>query len=176
MSLSLFILSPLLTALLVFLIKKPAAVRWISLGGAIVQLGLAVWLLMAYFQERALGQTAQFLFEEQYTWFSSWNISYHIGVDGISVGMILLTAIVVLGGYLVSWKVEKLTAEYYFLLTLLALGAYGFFISLDLLLLFFFLEVAVIPKYLLIVIWGSNSIASNLHFWTYANQIGRAHV
>jgi len=62
---------------------------------------------------------------------------------------------VVLAGVLVSWNIEKMTKEFYFLLILLSFGAYGFFISLDLFILFFFLEVAVIPKYLLIGIWGS---------------------
>jgi NADH-quinone oxidoreductase subunit M len=69
--------------------------------------------------------------------------------------MILLTAFVVIAGVLVSWNVTKMTKEFYFLLILLSLGAYGFFISLDLFVLFFFLEIAVIPKYLLIGIWGS---------------------
>jgi NADH-quinone oxidoreductase subunit M len=69
--------------------------------------------------------------------------------------MILLTAFVVLAGCLVSWNVSYLTREFYFLLILLSLGAYGFFISFDLIMLFFFLEIAVIPKYLLIGIWGS---------------------
>ena len=69
--------------------------------------------------------------------------------------MILLTAFVVLAGILVSWNIEKMTKEFYFLLILLSIGAYGFFISLDLFVLFFFLEMAVIPKYLLIGIWGS---------------------
>jgi NADH-quinone oxidoreductase subunit M len=69
--------------------------------------------------------------------------------------MILLTAFVVVAGVLVSWNVTKMTKEFYFLLILLSLGAYGFFISLDLFILFFFLEIAVIPKYLLIGIWGS---------------------
>ena len=82
-------------------------------------------------------------------------ISFHLGVDGISVAMILLTAFVVIAGVLVSWNVEKMTKEFYLLLILLSLGAYGFFISLDLFILFFFLEIAVIPKYLLIGIWGS---------------------
>ena len=95
------------------------------------------------------------LFETQYNWFPSWNISFHLGVDGISVAMILLTAFVVIAGVLVSWNVTKMTKEFYFLLILLSLGAYGFFISLDLFILFFFLEIAVIPKYLLIGIWGS---------------------
>ena len=67
----------------------------------------------------------------------------------------MLTAFVVLAGVLISWNVQKMTKEFYFLLLLLSLGAYGFFISLDLFILFFFLEIAVIPKYLLIGIWGS---------------------
>ncbi len=99
--------------------------------------------------------TAQMLFEQQYNWFPAWNISFHLGVDGISVAMILLTAFVVVAGVLVSWNVTKMTKEFFFLLILLSLGAYGFFISLDLFILFFFLEIAVIPKYLLIGIWGS---------------------
>src|SRR6185295_19236849 len=69
--------------------------------------------------------------------------------------MILLTSFVLVAGVLVSWNIEKMTKEFYFLLILLALGAYGFFISLDLFILFFFLEISVLPKYLLIGIWGS---------------------
>ncbi len=62
------------------------------------------------------------LFEQQYNWFPSWNISFHLGVDGISVAMILLTAFVVIAGVLVSWNVTKMTKEFYFLLILLSLG------------------------------------------------------
>ena len=69
--------------------------------------------------------------------------------------MILLTAFVVLAGVLVSWKVADQSKEFFFLLLLLSAGAYGFFISLDLFAMFFFLEIAVIPKFLLIGIWGS---------------------
>jgi NADH-quinone oxidoreductase subunit M len=95
------------------------------------------------------------LFENNYTWYAPLNINYHVGVDGISIAMILLTAFIVLAGVLVSWNVEKLSKEFFFLLLFLSVGAYGFFISLDLFTLFFFLEVAVIPKFLLIGIWGS---------------------
>jgi NADH-quinone oxidoreductase subunit M len=69
--------------------------------------------------------------------------------------MIMLTAFVVTCGILISWKIETLTKEFFFLLLLLSVGAYGFFISLDLFTMFFFLELAVIPKFLLIAIWGS---------------------
>ncbi|MBE2230222.1 MAG: NADH-quinone oxidoreductase subunit M [Chitinophagaceae bacterium] len=155
MNLLLLIGAPLLTALAVLAARNKAQIKGISLAGSLVQLGLALALLFAYRQEKAAGQTAQLLFEQQYPLFRSLNISLHFGVDGIAVAMILLTSFVVVAGVLVSWNVEKMTKEFYFLLLLLGLGAYGFFISLDLFILFFFLEISVIPKYLLIGIWGS---------------------
>lgn len=127
-------------------------VRWMALIGSIIQL-LASFSLYAAF--RNTKHVTQFVFEQKHNWFTDWGISFHIGVDGIAVSMILLTAFVVVAGVLVSWNVEKMVKEFYFLLILLSLGAYGFFISLDLFVLFFFLEVAVIPKFLLIGIWGS---------------------
>lgn len=155
MNLLLLIGIPLLTAAAVLLSRNAQQVKWISLIGSAGQLILSLILLYVFRQERAAGNTAQMLFENNYVLFSSWNINFHIGVDGISVAMILLTSFVLIAGVLVSWNVEKMTKEFYFLLILLALGAFGFFISLDLFVLFFFLEISVIPKYLLIGIWGS---------------------
>ncbi|HEX4878107.1 MAG TPA: proton-conducting transporter membrane subunit, partial [Chitinophagaceae bacterium] len=155
MNLLLLIGAPLLTALAVLLSRNKQQVKWISLAGSAVQLALAFALLFAFRQERAAGNNAQMLFEQHYKLFESLNINFHFGVDGISVAMILLTSFVVIAGVLVSWNIEKMTKEFYFLLLLLGLGAYGFFISLDLFILFFFLEISVIPKYLLIGIWGS---------------------
>ena len=155
MNLLLLIGIPLLTALAVLLAGNKQQVKWISLVGSVLQLGLAFALLFAFRQERAAGNTTQMLFEHSYKLFSTPNINFHFGVDGISVAMILLTSFVLIAGVLVSWNIEKMTKEFYFLLILLALGAYGFFISLDLFILFFFLEISVIPKYLLIGIWGS---------------------
>jgi NADH-quinone oxidoreductase subunit M len=155
MNLSLLILLPLLTATAILLMRNAAQVRWVALAGSTAQLVLAFVLLYTFRHQRITGNAAQMLFEQQYNWFPAWGISFHLGVDGISVAMILLTAFVVISGVLVSWNVAKMTKEFYFLLILLSLGAYGFFISLDLFILFFFLEIAVIPKYLLIGIWGS---------------------
>jgi NADH-quinone oxidoreductase subunit M len=155
MNLSILILLPLLTALITLFCKGLKQVRTITLIGATAQLCLSFVLLFFYWQERSSGNTTQFLFETNYSWFAPLNINYHIGVDGISVAMILLTAFVVISGVLVSWTTERLNKEFFFLLTFLSLGAYGFFISLDLFTMFFFLEVAVIPKFLLIGIWGS---------------------
>lgn len=155
MNLLLLIALPLLTAIAVLLSRNGKQVRILSLAGSVAQLVLSVLLFFLFNQEKAGGNKAALLFEKQYALFPSLGISFHFGVDGISVAMILLTAFVVVAGVLVSWKVEKMTKEFYALLLLLALGAYGFFISLDLFILFFFLEIAVIPKYLLIGIWGS---------------------
>jgi len=155
MNLSLLILLPIITAMAILFSNGLKQIRVIGLIGAIAQLVLSGWLLKLYLNERAIGNTATYLFESNYPWFSALHINYHIGIDGISLAMILLTSFIVVAGILVSWTMDKLSKEYFFLLVLLSMGAYGFFISLDLFTLFFFLEVAVIPKFLLIGIWGS---------------------
>jgi len=148
-------LVPLITAITVLLVRNQQQVKWVSFIGASIQVMICLFLLVYYRNEMAAGNTAQMLFQQNHEWFPALHIAFHVGVDGISVAMVLLTSFVVLAGVLVSWNIEKMTKEFYFLLHLLAVGAYGFFISLDLFLLFFFLEIAVIPKYLLIGIWGS---------------------
>jgi NADH-quinone oxidoreductase subunit M len=126
----------------------------ISLAAALVQLVLVGWLLIQFLQTRqAMPQLLYF--EQIFQWFPVWNIQFHIGVDGIAISMMILTALVVLAGVLVSWQESTLPKEFFFLLMFLSLGAYGFFMSRDIFTLFFFLELAVIPKFLLIGIWGS---------------------
>ena len=107
MNLSLLILFPLITAVIILLMRNGKQVKWVSFTGAALQLVLAFVLLFLYNQQRRDGNTTQMLFETQYNWFPSWNISFHLGVDGISVAMILLTAFVVIAGVLVSWNVTK---------------------------------------------------------------------
>jgi len=154
-NLSILVIFPLLTTLAVLFCRNTTQIKWTALIGSLIQLVLASMLMCSYYAERGTGNTSQMLFEQRYSWYSALNIEYYIGVDGISVIMIMLTAFVVACGILISWKVETLTKEFFFLLLLLSVGAYGFFISLDLFTMFFFLELAVIPKFLLIAIWGS---------------------
>lgn len=154
MNLLLLLLIPLATLLVMLPVKGLKAIRSVSLAGTTAQLGLSLYLLWKYLQVRNPAVENMY-FQQKYTWFGPLQIDFHLGVDGVSVGMILLTAIVVMAGVLVSWKQEKWSKEFFFLLILLSMGAYGFFVSLDLFTLFFFLEVAVIPKFLLIGIWGS---------------------
>jgi NADH-quinone oxidoreductase subunit M len=145
----------LITAVLVMLCRNDKQVRLTALLGSVAQLGYATAIMVDYLGQRAAGNMAQMLYESRTSWFGRLNIEYYVGVDGISIAMIMLTAVVVMAGILVSWNITKLTREFFFLIILLSMGAYGFFISLDLFTMFFFLEVAVIPKFLLIGIWGS---------------------
>ncbi len=155
MNLSLLIILPLITVVAVLFCRGLNAIRWISLTGVVVQLVLAFVLFGFYWKARASGNGAAMLFEGRHAWFPALNIWYDVGVDGISVAMILLTAFVMLGAVLVSWKMDGWVRNSLSCCCCLSAGAYGFFLSLDLFTLFFFLEVSVIPKFLLIGIWGS---------------------
>lgn len=129
--------------------------RIISAIGMSAQLGLTTWLVYAYLAERAAGNAAAWLFKYDVTWFTSLNIHYTVGVDGISVAMIALTSVVIFAGVFASWRTDYLPREFFISLILLSSGVFGFFISLDLFTMFLFYEIAVIPMYLLIGIWGT---------------------
>ncbi|HEY0669709.1 MAG TPA: NADH-quinone oxidoreductase subunit M [Sphingobacteriaceae bacterium] len=152
--LSLFVTVPILTMLVLVFTRNRKQVRLVSLFGSLIQFGMAIHLLFAYKTERAVN-TDIMVFVKDYVWFEQLNIHYAIGVDGISVAMLLLTSIVVLAGVFISWKVEDLAKEFFISLIVLATGVYGFFISIDLFTMVVFYEIAVIPMYLLIGIWGS---------------------
>src|SRR5262249_172855 len=129
MNLSLFVIAPLVTVLAILFCRGQNAIRWVSLAGVTVQLFLSFILLRRFWQERAGAFSPPMLFTYRYHWFRHLHIDYYVGVDGISVGMILLTAVVMVGAVLVSWKIAFRVKEFFVLLLLLSAGAYGFFIS-----------------------------------------------
>lgn len=152
--LSLFVLVPVLTILALIFTKGLKQARLVSMAGSIIQFGMAIHLVFAYFKERAINDSIM-VFSKDVIWFEQFNIHYAIGVDGISVALLLLSSIVVLAGVFISWKMNDLPKEFFISLLVLATGVYGFFISIDLFTMFVFYEIAVIPMYLLIGIWGS---------------------
>ncbi len=81
-------------------------------------------------------------------------INYILGIDGMSATLVLLTSIVGLGGVLISWSIEDRPREFYAFFMLLVAGVQGVFVAVDGFLLFFFYELAVLPMYVMIVIWG----------------------
>ena len=152
--LSLFIIVPIITILVLVFTKNLKQARVVSMVGSLVQLGMAINLVFAYFKEKSIDDSIM-VFTKDVVWFEQFNIHYSIGVDGISVALLLLTSIVVLAGVFISWKMYDLPKEFFISLIVLSVGVYGFFISIDLFTMFVFFEIAVIPMYLLIGIWGS---------------------
>ncbi len=150
-----FVIVPVLTVTAIIFTKNMHQTRMAAAIGMSVQLILAIVLVFIYLAERRAGNTAEMVFMHSYTWFESLNITYAIGVDGISVAMIMLTGVIVFTGIFASWSVDFLSKEFFISLILLSSGVFGFFISIDLFTMFLFYEVAVIPMYLLIGIWGS---------------------
>ncbi len=153
--LSLFVVIPVLTVFGILFTKDLKQSRVVSAIGMTLQLILAGILVYLYVTERQAGNMSPMLFTYDAVWFPALNIHYALGVDGISVAMIALTGVVVFAGIFASWKMEFLSREFFISLILLATGVFGFFISIDLFTMFLFYELAVIPMYLLIGIWGS---------------------
>lgn len=151
----LLILIPALTVIAIAGLKELKQVRVISAIGMGIQLLFSFYLVYAFYALRQSGNIDPMLFVSTSTWYESFNIQYKFGIDGISLSMIVLTSLVTFAGVFASWQVDYLTKEFFISLIILAAGVFGFFISLDLFTMFLFYEVAVIPMYLLIGIWGS---------------------
>ena len=152
-----FVVIPLLMLGGLALCRNIKQVRAVAVTGSLALLGLSVYLLVDYLAQRAAGETAQMLYTGTWSWFGPLNINLAVGVDGISVAMLLLSAIILLTGSFASWKIDPLPKDFFLWLILLSTGVFGFFISIDLFTMFMFYEVALIPMYLLIGVWGTGN-------------------
>ncbi len=150
--LTLILFSPLLVAaVLVFLPREEhTLLRWTAFLGSLIPLGLS---LLAWFNFHT-GQSG-FQFEELANWYTVIGSSYHLGVDGISLPMVLLTTILTPLCVLASFSVKDRVKSYMALFMMLETGMLGVFLSLDLLLFFVFWEIGLVPMYFLINQWGS---------------------
>jgi NADH-quinone oxidoreductase subunit M len=154
---------PFITALVSLPVDRAdhRRIKRISLAGNLLNLLLVIGLTIAFIgvssdnPAAAGAKLSQFHFTAKTPWLTMLNIEYNIGVDAISVLMMLLTAIVIFCGVLASWGVEKQAKEFFVLLNVLVAGVYGVFVSLDLFTFFVFYEIAVLPMYLLIGLWGT---------------------
>ena len=149
--LSLMLITPLIVGVLILLLPfgKKNAPRWLALAASAILFILSIIVYIS-FDKSASG----YQFVESIPWLPALGISYHVGVNGFSVPMVLLSGIVVLAGVVVSWRIDDRPREFFAYLLFLATSVTGVFVSLDIFLLFFFLEIAVFPKYLMIVMWG----------------------
>lgn len=153
--LNLFVIIPLAMLLALWASRNLRQIRAVMVTGSSLLLALSAYLTIDFIIQRNGGNTAAMLYCDSWSWYAPLNICYSIGVDGISVAMLLLSSVIVFTGTFASWRLKPLTKEFFLWYTLLATGVYGFFISTDLFAMFMFYETALIPMYLLIGVWGS---------------------
>lgn len=143
---------PVLAALLMLLINKNrhSTIKWTALAASIANF-IGVIPLFTDFDKT----TAKMQFVAQYQWIRAWNINYYVGVDGISVLFVLLSALATILCVLVSWTAIKDKVKEFFIALMLIEGAMiGVFSSLDMFMFYIFWEAMLIPMYLLVGIWG----------------------
>lgn len=151
-----FVVIPVVMLLGLFLCRNIKQIRAVAVTGSVALTALSVWLLVDYLALRAAGATDPMLWVASWEWFAPLNIHLAVGVDGISIAMLILTGVILITGSFASWEIPQ-PKEFFLWLILLSTGVYGFFISIDLFTMFMFYEVALIPMYLLIGVWGSGN-------------------
>ena len=150
--------APLLAALIILFIpsEQKMAVRYVAAFFAAVMLGLSIYIFVAYqVNGEHIQMTLKWVWVENTAFLGKDGITLHLAVDGISAPMALLTGIVAFAGTITSWKLNYRPKDFFILYFTLLAGVYGTFFSFDLFFFFFFYELAVMPLYLLIGVWGS---------------------
>jgi len=147
------ILVPLLGALIVALIPRNYrfVIRIVALASTLVSMALAIAMFVQFDSAVA---TDGFKFVQKVSWVQSLGINYFVGVDGINVGLILMGAIVAFAATCVSNRIETQVKEFYLLLLVMVGGILGAFVSLDLFFFYFFHELALVPTFIMIGVWG----------------------
>jgi NADH-quinone oxidoreductase subunit M len=139
--------------------EYPNLTRYIALGGALAMFALSFLVFVVYQYDGGDGLR----YKLQWTWLEDVGflkkdgITFFLAVDGIAAPLVLLNGIVILAAVFVSWNINYRPKDFFVLLFLLVSGVYGTFISQDLFFFFFWYEVAVLPMYLLIAVWGASS-------------------
>jgi len=153
--LTIIIFLPLLGSLLALAaIRRPQLCRWLALGFSLADLGLVVLLFFLNLNWQA-GPTGAWLLSEDLPWIPSLGIHYALGLDGVSLMLILLTAFLTVLCVLVSWKaIDTHVGAFHFFLLFIETGMQGVFLAADLFLFYLFWEVQLIPMFFLVAIWG----------------------
>ncbi|HZK43534.1 MAG TPA: NADH-quinone oxidoreductase subunit M [Syntrophomonadaceae bacterium] len=151
LSLTLFI--PLIGAIIIMLIPRDqeGAIRGTAVFATLVSLILSIVVFINY--DQSLGGL-QFI--ENIPWTPDLGVSYALGVDGISIPMLLLTTLIGFSSVFASWQIKDRVKEFFILLLILITGVMGTFLTTNLFIFFLFYEVVVIPIYLMVIMWGSS--------------------
>ncbi len=175
--LSLILATLLLGTVATFLVGAKA--RWAALGTSVAFLAEVGFLFLSYpgWPGYNGALVPGFSDQESYAWIHlSWmQVNYTVGVDGISLVLILLTAILQLATVVYSWTEAKRPAAYFGLVTLTCLGSFGVFVALDVLLFFLFWEAVLVPMFFLIGFWGGpRRRYAALKFFVYTHVARRS--
>jgi NADH-quinone oxidoreductase subunit M len=168
--LALLVLLPAAGAVVVAMVPDRRRELMLPLAVAVTMLPLAValYVLWEYSPESVDSVATGFQFTQELTWFEPWNLGWKVGVDGISVLLVALTALLFPISLLASTSITTRPKAYLVSMLVLETGLLGVFVSLDLLLFFVFFEVTLVPMYLLIGIWGSgNRVYAAVKFVLY---------
>jgi len=163
--LSLILFTPAIAGALMLVLPGGAKrlLRWFALAASLIPFVLSIYLWLQFRPD-----AAGFQFEEQYTWYAAINSTLHLGVDGLSLTMVVLTTLLTPLAILASFGVSDRVKPYMMLFLFLETGMLGVFLALDLLLFFVFWEIGLVPMYFLISQWGSaNRDYASLKFMIY---------
>lgn len=166
---------PLLGAVVVFMLPREnvRAARWVTLGFSLVVMVMTIGLF--YNVQADPPGAGQWAYETQTEWFPQLNATWHIGVDGLSAVMVLLTGILVPLAVLISFEIDDRVHEHMALFLFLETGMLGVFVALDLMVFFVFWEIGLIPMYFLIYLWGGENrryAANKFFLYTMAGSLG----
>lgn len=166
---------PLLGAVIVFLIPRGREnwARWTALGFSLVVLVMTIAVF--YNVQSDPPGPGEWAFEEQAEWFPQLNASWHIGVDGLSATMVLLTGILVPLAILISFETKERVQANLALFLFLQTGLLGVFVALDMMVFFVFWEIGLVPMYFLIYLWGGENrryAANKFFLYTMAGSLG----
>lgn len=152
--LTFIIICPLFAALLLAFVPRSFRVvmRGVTIAATLAAALVAI-VMFAQFDGASVSASG-FRFEQQVSWIDALGISYHVGVDGLNVGLVLMGAIVAFAAACVAWEIKEREKEFYILLLIMAGGILGAFASLDLFFFYFFHELALVPTFIMIGVWG----------------------
>jgi NADH-quinone oxidoreductase subunit M len=153
--LSAIIFLPVVGLVIIALLPKPQpkTIKLLALAFTLVSFALSLAIFCIF--DRSGGAIGQIQFAEKLSWIPAINAFYHLGVDGLSLPLVILMTFLGVLAVLVSWKIELRPKEYFIWLLLLEASILGVFCSLDLVLFFLFWELELVPMYFLISVWGS---------------------
>jgi NADH-quinone oxidoreductase subunit M len=169
--LSWLVFSPLLGIVPILLLprSRPNWIRWTAVAATVVPLALAVYVVTTFDRSGVgVNEAESFQYVIQRDWIQSFNIQYYMGIDGLSVTMLFLTALLSFLCIFASWGIEKGIKGYFTMFLILETGMMGVFCALDFFLFYLFWEIMLLPMYFLIGIWGGpRKVYAAIKFFLY---------